>query len=204
MRSLFFSAIFSNAMSLSKIFYRAMLASLLLFTVSAQATTWKLDPNESHVYFKYSFKKTPYQGEFANVEATFNIDLTKPGSCNFTVTIPIADIDIENPEVKDYLLDIELFDVDQFPTASFKAEKCRLESANSFVSDGTLTIRDQTHPLSFPFKVEVEMLDGQPRFHLTSEVTIQRLEYGVGQGYWANTAEIPNDVIVEVDVYAVQ
>jgi len=128
----------------------------------------------------------------------------KPGSCNFTVTIPIADIAVDSPEVKDYLLDIELFDVDQFPTASFKAEKCRLESTSTFVSDGTLTIRDQTHPLSFPFKFDVEMYDGQPRFHLTSEVTVERLKFGVGQGYWANTAEIPNDVVIAVDVYANQ
>ena len=37
-----------------------------------------------------------------------------------------------------------------------------------------------------------------------SEVVIQRLDYGVGQGYWANTSEVPNDVTVSVDVYAVQ
>ena len=30
------------------------------------------------------------------------------------------------------------------------------------------------------------------------------IEYGVGQGYWANTAEVPNEVEVVVDVYAMQ
>ena len=39
---------------------------------------------------------------------------------------------------------------------------------------------------------------------MTSEVTIQRLDFGVGQGYWANTATIPNDVVVGVDIYAGQ
>lgn len=177
---------------------------LLLVAVQVSAATWKLDPAESRVIFKYSFEGTPYQGEFKNVEATFNIDPMKPGSCDFTVTIPITDTYVESPEVLDYLMDIELFDVDQFPTASFTAEKCRLESVNSFVADGTLTIRDQTHPISFPFKLDIDIYDGQPRFHLTSEVTIERLKWGVGQGYWANTAAVPNDVIVEVDVYAVQ
>lgn len=200
MRTFFFRQVFYR-----KMFYRAVLTLLLVFTgLSAQAAKWVLDPGESHVFFKYSYKGTPYQGEFTNVEATFKIDPKSPGSCNFSVTIPIGDLSIENPEVKDYLLDIDLFDVDQWPTASFKAEKCRLESANSFVSDGTLTIRDQTHPMSFPFNLEVEIYDGQVRFHLTSEVTIPRLQYGVGQGYFANTAEIPNDVIVDVDVYAAQ
>ncbi|PCJ22332.1 MAG: hypothetical protein COA96_14775 [SAR86 cluster bacterium] len=185
------------------LFSRAVLAPLMLFIgLPAQAATWLIDPAESRVFFKYSYEGTPYQGEFKNVEATFEIDPMSPGSCEFSVTIPIAEISVDSPEVLDYLLDLELFDVDQFPTASFKAEKCTLQSMNSFVSDGTLTIRDETHPISFPFEFEVELYDGQVRFHLTSEVTIQRLDFGVGQGYWANTAAIPNDVIVSIDIYA--
>ncbi|MEX0617803.1 MAG: YceI family protein [Pseudohongiellaceae bacterium] len=190
---------------LNKLLHRAALAPLLLVVgLPAQAADFVLDPNESRVYFNYAYEGEPYQGEFKNVEATFEIDPMSPGACNFSVTIPIADISVDNPEVLDYLLDIELFDVDQWPTASFQAENCRLESMDTFVADGSLTIRDQTRPLSFPFNFEIEMYDGQPRFHLTSEVTIQRLEYGVGQGYWANTSAIPNDVSIEVDVYAVQ
>ncbi len=186
-------------------FYRAALAPLLLLVgLPAQAASFEIEPAESQVLFKYSYGGDLYQAEFKNVQATFNIDPMSPGTCDFQVTIPIADIAIDSPEALDYLLDIELFDVDQFPQAKFKAEKCSLVSLNSFVSEGTLTIRDQTHPLSFPFKFDIEMVDGQVRFHLTSEVTIQRLQFGVGQGYWANTAEIPNDVIIVVDVYASQ
>ena len=187
------------------LFIRAALVPLLLLIgLPAQAATWVLSQGESSVVFKYLYGSDPYQGEFSNVEATFDIDLMSPGSCDFQVTIHIADISIDSPEVLDYLLDIELFDVDQWPTATFKAESCRLESMNSFVSDGTLTIRDQTKPLSFPFEVDITTIDGQVAFHLTSDVTIQRLDYGVGQGYWANTGEIPNDVNIVVNVYAIQ
>lgn len=185
------------------IFSRAALAPIVLLAgVQADAATWELDPNESRVVFHYSYEGTPYEGEFKNVQATFDIDATRPGACEFEVTIPIEEISVDSREVKDYLLDIELFDVDQFPTATFRAENCELQSMNSFVADGTLTIRDVTKPMRFPFEFEVEMYDGQPRFHLTSEVTVQRLEFGVGQGYWANTAAIPNDVGIEIDVYA--
>lgn len=185
-------------------FSRAALAPLLLLIgLPVQAATWVLDPADSHVYFQYKYGSDPYQGEFKNVKATFDIDILSPGTCNFSVEIPIADIALDSPEALDYLLDYELFDVDQFPMASFKAEKCSLESLNSFVSEGTLTIRDQTKPMSFPFKLDIETTDGKLRFHLTSEVTLQRLDYGVGQGYWASTAEIPNEVVIKIDVYAV-
>ena len=182
----------------------ALVPVLFLSSLQVQAANWELDPAESKVTFMYSYEGTPYQGEFQNVQATFDIDPTNPGSCNFVVTIQVSDIKVDSAEVLDYLLDLEMFDVDRWPTASFKAEKCSLESLNSFVSEGTLTIRDQTHPVSFPFKLDIETVDGQVAFHMTSEVTIQRLDFGVGQGYWANTATIPNEVMVGIDVYAIQ
>lgn len=188
-----------------KLLTRTAAASLLsLSLLPAQAAVWELDSAESLVIFKYAYEGTPYEGQFGNVSASFDIDPLKPSSCQFEVTIPIDGINVDSPETLDYLLDLEMFDVDQWPTATFKAEKCSLDSINSFTSEGMLTIRDQTHPVSFPFNLEIETCDGQVCFHLTSEVTIQRLDFGVGQGYWANTATIPNDVGIAIDVYAVQ
>lgn len=178
--------------------------ALLVLALPASAANWVLDPGMSQVIFQYSYGTDPYEGRFSNVEATFDIDPMRPGSCNFDVTIHIEDIDVDSPEVLDYLLDYELFDVDTWPTATFKAENCRLTGVTSFEADGTLTIRDQTNPITFPFDLSIETCDGQVCFNLTSEVEILRLEYGVGQGYWANTAEVPNEVTVKVDVYAMQ
>ncbi len=184
---------------------RALLGTaLLIIGLPANAAMWKLDPGLSQVVFKYSYGTDPYEGRFTNVEATFDIDIMRPTSCNFDVTIHIDSIDVDSPEVQDYLLDYELFDVDTWPISTFKAENCRLTGVTSFEADGTLTIRDQTNPMTFPFDLNIETCDGQVCFHLTSEVEILRLEYGVGQGYWANTAEVPNEVTVTVDVYAIQ
>ena len=178
--------------------------ALIVIGLPANAAMWKLDPGLSQVVFKYHYGTDPYEGRFNNVEANFDIDPMRPGSCNFDVVIHIEGIDVDSPEVADYLLDYELFDVDTWPTATFKAENCRLTGVTSFEADGTLTIRDQTNPITFPFDLSIDTCDGQVCFHLTSEVEILRLQYGVGQGYWANTAEVPNEVTVTVDVYAIQ
>lgn len=178
--------------------------AMLVIGTQANAAMWELDPGMSQVIFKYSYGTDPYEGRFTNVQATFDIDPMRPTSCKFDVTISIEDIEVDSPEVLDYLLDYELFDVDTWPTATFTAEKCRLTGVTSFEADGTLTIRDQTKPITFPFDLNIETCDGQVCFNLTSEVEIKRLEFGVGQGYWENTAEVPNEVIVAVDVYAVQ
>lgn len=176
--------------------------ALFITSVAVNAAEWVLDPGLSQVIFEYSYGTDPYQGRFSNVQANFDIDPMSPTSCKFDVTINIEDIEVDSPEVLDYLLDYELFDVDTWPTATFTAEKCRLTGVNTFEADGTLTIRDQTNPMTFPFELNIDTCDGQVCFNLTSEVELLRLEYGVGQGYWANTAEVPNEVTVKVDVYA--
>ncbi|OGT72766.1 MAG: hypothetical protein A3H44_07185 [Gammaproteobacteria bacterium RIFCSPLOWO2_02_FULL_57_10] len=187
------------------LFSRAALLPLALVTgVTAQAAVWKLEPSESRVIFNYSYEGAPSKGEFRNIDATFDIDVANPAACNINVTIPIADMAVDTEEVLEYLLDVELFNAAEFPTASFQATQCRLESMNSFVADGSLTIRDQTHPISFPFTLETEIYDGQPRFHLTSEVTVLRLDYGVGTGYWEDTIALPNEILIQVDVYSGQ
>jgi polyisoprenoid-binding protein YceI len=181
------------------VFSKAALAPLLMAAaVSAQAATWEIDPEDSTVIFKYSYSDTPYQGEFKNVQATFEIDPLSPGDCRIDVVIPIIDLDVGDEETESYMFDIELFDVDQFPTATFQADQCTLTSVNSFTAAGMLTIRDRTMPIDFPFELSI---DGA-RFNLTSAVTVQRLDFGIGQGYFANTSAIPNEVVIEVDVYA--
>jgi polyisoprenoid-binding protein YceI len=179
-----------------------LLSLTALIGLSAHAATWTLAPSESRVIFHYSYEDVPGQGEFRNVDATFNIDPANPGACTINVTIPIADIYVDASEVKEYLLDEDMFNAEQFPTATFQADQCRLQSVNSFVADGQLTIRDKTHPISFPFTMDVEMHDGRPRFHLNSEVTVKRLDFDVGTGWWSDTVAMPNEIRIEVDVYS--
>lgn len=181
-----------------------LLSLAVLIGVSAQAATWTLAPSESRVIFHYAYEDVPGQGEFRNVDATFNIDPANPGACTINVTIPIADIYVDSADVKEYLLDEDMFNVEQFPTATFEAAQCRLQSVNSFIADGQLTIRDKTHPISFPFTMNMEMRNGRPRFHLASEVTVKRLDFDVGTGWWDDTAALPNEIRIEVDVYSGQ
>ena len=59
------------------LFSRAVLAPLLLLMgMQAHAATWVLAQGESRVVFKYFYGSDPYEAEFKNVEATFEIDPT--------------------------------------------------------------------------------------------------------------------------------
>ena len=90
---------------------QALLGITLLFISSSTfAANWVLDPGLSTVVFKYNYGSDEYEGTFTNVEAQFDIDPLSPGSCDFDVTINIENIDVDSPEVLDYLLDYEPLD----------------------------------------------------------------------------------------------
>ncbi|HET9394549.1 MAG TPA: YceI family protein, partial [Nitrospiraceae bacterium] len=95
--------------SLDRVLRRSLVALPLglMASLPAHAATWELDAKESKVIFKYSFEGKPYQGEFKNVKATFDIDPLNPGACKFNVTIPIEDLAVDSKEVRDYLHDVE-------------------------------------------------------------------------------------------------
>lgn len=182
--------------------FTGLLSLGAFISVSAQAATWTLSPGESSVIFLYSYEDVPSQGEFTNVDATFDIDAANPGACAINVSIPIAEILVDTAEVKEYLLDADMFNAAEFPMATFQANQCRLQSGSAFVADGLLTIRDKTHPISFPFTLGMEMQDGRPRFNLSSEVTVKRLDFDVGTGWWSDTVALPNEIRIEVNVYS--
>jgi polyisoprenoid-binding protein YceI len=169
--------------------FTALLSLAAFVGVSAQAATWTLSPGDSRVIFHYAYEDVPGQGEFRNVDATFDIDAANPGACAINVSIPIAEIYVDTSEVKEYLLDVDMFNAAEFPTATFQATQCRLESGSAFVADGQLTIRDKTHPISFPFTLGMEMQDG-------------RLDFEVGTGWWSDTVALPNEIRIEVNVFS--
>ncbi len=65
------------------------------------------------------------------------------------------------------------------------------------MADGLLRMRDQTRPVTLAFTLE-QLPDGRLRF--AGKTLIRRLEFGVGQGQWANTEWVGNEVTVQVDL----
>ena len=103
--------------------------ALLGLSAASQAAEWVLEPG-SQVTFEYSYGTDPTKVASPTCRRILT-SIPWPTSCKFDVTINIEDIDVDSPEVLDYLLDYELFDVDTWPTATFSAESCRLTGVNT-------------------------------------------------------------------------
>ncbi len=76
----------------------------------------------------------------------------------------------------------------------------RAVDATHFEADATLTLRDKTVALKFPFNFEPNA-DGA---RLKAKVTLDRLAFGIGTGDWADESMIGHQVEVNVDLSLVK
>lgn len=193
--------------------FLGMLLLLMLGSASAeqdQVVSWSLLPESSHLEFQFAQAGSDETGRFRDFQADFRFDPDRLEQSSFDVTVDMTSVDTGDSERDQILRSADLFAAEQWPKARFKTTTVTRREGNRYLAEAMLTIRDQTRQIPFPFTLEItEKTAGQERrgqtvFRLKAEVPLKRLDYGVGKGDWTETTWISNEVLVKVDVQAVQ
>lgn len=164
---------------------------------------WTLVPDESRLEFVFTQAGSEEQGHFERFDARFHFDPDRPADSGFEATVDMASVETGDDERDALLRSEDLFAVKRWPRAEFSTLAVEKQGGHRYRAEAELTIRDRTRKLPFPFELRITENDGdRPRLHLTAEVTLKRLDYGVGQGDWADTDQVPDEVRVKVDVTA--
>ncbi|MEL7178843.1 MAG: cytochrome b/b6 domain-containing protein [Pseudomonadota bacterium] len=93
---------------------------------------------------------------------------------NVETTIAIGSLQIGS--VTDNALGTDFFNVGTFPTAVFAAD-ITADSADGYLAEGTLTIKDITAPITLPFAL---VIDGESA-EMTGSVVIDRRTFNIGR-----------------------
>jgi len=88
------------------------------------------------------------------------------------VAIDTTSLFSDNPKLTDHLKTPDFFDVEQFPTATFKSTAVE-GSGDSANITGDLTLHGITRTITVPAKISV----GQDKVTLTSEFSLNRLDF---------------------------
>ena len=169
--------------------------------------TYEIDPLHSFAYFGASHHVVGLvRGRFDKVTGTISVsqDLA---ACSVDVTIDPSTISTQVSERDEDLRAPAYFDVQKFPTMTYKGRGIRRVSESSWTMDGSLTIHGQTRvvPLTFTFNGSFsDIKPGQPApvaFH--GSAATKRADFGMGA---RDKGEVPTsgapDVATEIDVEA--
>jgi cytochrome b561/polyisoprenoid-binding protein YceI len=114
------------------------------------------------------------------------------------VSIAIKSVTSGDPQRDESLAGPDWFDAGPNPRAIFAADRFEKTGEDRYVAHGRLTLRGKTRPLDLPFKLKI---DGD-KARMSGVTTLDRTAFGVGQGEWQATDQIPANVKVSIQLTA--
>ncbi len=176
-----------------------LLSAFFLMAPAAHALDWDIHYPSSKLSFEGEMTGTPFTGNFTVWQASVRFDPKKPDDTRVEVNIDIRTAKTGDKDKDEALPGKEWFNANAIPFAQFVGTKVRKLSEKKFELMGLLTMKDITHEVTLPFSMEDER-DAQ---RIKGEVTINRQDYTIGTGQWANEAYVKNAVKIKIDLLAV-
>jgi polyisoprenoid-binding protein YceI len=167
---------------------------LLSLAAAAHAAPacWVPVPEQSAITFTVDQAGAPLQGSFKTYTASVCLDAKDATQGSVQVDVQTASANTEVPELDDALKDSDFFDVVHWPKATFASESMKQTAPGQYAVTGRLTVRDVTREVIVPFSWQ-PAADGKSA-KLIAKLSIQRLDYKVGTGQWADPKWVGNKV----------
>ena len=115
-----------------------------------------------------------------------------------SVSIDLAKVATGDAQRDESIPGSDWFDAANHPKATFISEKFEKTGEGRYVAHGKLTLRGVTQPVDLPFRLKI---DGD-KARMSGVTSLDRTAFGVGQGEWKATDQIPAKVKVSVQIAA--
>jgi polyisoprenoid-binding protein YceI len=168
---------------------------------------WAIDPGHAEVAFiGRHLGLTKVRGRFTGIDGTVTVadDVT---DSRVDVEIAMASVVSGNPDRDEHLRSADLFDVEQYPVATFRSSRVD-RSGSTAVVTGDLTIKGVTRPVS----IDVDYLGrasdpwGNDRAIFSAHTTINREDWGLTWNMVLDTGGllVSKEIRIEIDVELVR
>lgn len=167
---------------------------LLPIIAFAAAPTWQIIPANSSITFTGIQNGAPTTGKFKSFTGDVAFDPAQLSSCHVKIIVDVASVSNSYNQLTDTLKSEAWFNVKKFPQAVYNSNTFIKTGDKTYQSKGALTIRDKTVPVILDFTVE----DYSPtKMLIKGSTTLKRTAFGVGQGEWADTKAVKDEVKVD-------
>ncbi|MES2983985.1 MAG: YceI family protein [Pseudomonadota bacterium] len=175
--------------------------ALALLTASpALAARWNVDAANSSLTFTGSQSGEAFSGGFKTFTPVIDFDPAHPETGKIDVTVAMASATIDGKDRMDALPSSDWFATSAFPTAQFTSSHITAVKTKpgAFEAAGTLTIRGISKPATLTF-----ILTPQGKAtRAEGDLTLNRRDFSVGEGRWADDKWIAFPVAVHTVITA--
>jgi polyisoprenoid-binding protein YceI len=174
---------------------RTIVALVAVLPCAAVADVWQGDQHSGALRFVATQAGAKFPGHFGEFKVRFDFDPAEPAMGRLDVTIATSSADTSDAERDEVLHGQDFFWVARFPEAKYRAEGFKRDG-KGWIAAGELTLRGVTQPVAVRFELKPK----SRQLGMKGSVTLRRLEFGVGQGDWADTTWLGDPVDVAFDL----
>jgi polyisoprenoid-binding protein YceI len=175
-----------------------ILTANILAALPAYAAHWNVDPVTSQLRFEGEQSGEKFQGSFPKFTSTINFDETVPENGSMHIAITTSAVQIDSKDRMDAWPTADWFAVKDFPFAEYTASGFKKTGDHHYVALGKLTIRGISKELSLPFTFKTV----DKSAIAIGEVTLNRKDFGIGQGRWLSDEWVKYPVKVSYEIHA--
>ncbi len=184
----------------------AGLAAIFSLPVLAATSNWQIDPAHSSAQFAVKHLAiSTVRGAFSSVKGAVQLDDKDITKSSVDVTIDVSTVDTREPNRDKDLRSDHFFDVEHFPTMTFKSKKVEQLAPGKLKVTGDLTIRGVTKEVVLDLEGPTAPIKdpwGNQRMAATATTKINRQDFGVKWNAVMDNGGVVvgDDVSITIDV----
>ncbi|WP_306252753.1 YceI family protein [Parvularcula sp. IMCC14364] len=159
---------------------------------------WTPDYAASAVTFSAEQEGSIFEGRFDSFRAAIRLNPDNLGDAEIHAIIDMASVDAGDDDRNSSLPTNDWFRTRSFPTATFRSSAVSERPDGTYEAAGELTIKGVSRPVTLPFELEI---DGNMA-SASGSISLDRTDFNVGEGAYADDAWIGYTVDVSVTVTA--
>jgi polyisoprenoid-binding protein YceI len=148
---------------------------------------------QSEVAFTSRQMGVPVDGRFRRFDAQVQFDPKKPETARIALKVDLASISMGAPESEAEVVKPEWFNTAKFPQATFTSTAVKALGGGRYEVAGQFALKGVTRDIVVP----VTLAAAGANTVATGGFTLKRLDHRIGEGEWADTSMVANDVAVK-------
>ena len=168
-------------------------AGLTLAALAPAAQAQQVLPAQSEISFVSKQMGVPVEGKFKLWTAQISFDPKKPEAGKIGFTIQTGSASFGSVETDAEVPKAPWFNAAKFPQASFQSNSIKSLGGGKFEVQGSLLIKGASQPVVVP----VSLTQAGAASTASGSFVIKRLDFKIGEGEWADTSMVANDVQVK-------
>ncbi len=160
---------------------------------------WGILHDESQLNFTVTQYGQEFQGRFGRFDGRIEFDPEDLEDARTDIEIDITSIDTGSDDRDAQALDEEWFYAEKFTVARFRAREFERIGPESYRAIGTLRLRGEEKNVVLPFSLSISKEEsGRKIAVMQAELTLDRGDFGIGQGQWVSGQAIGKIIKIQI------